>query len=231
MIKQYFTYDGKNSGDFGCFVANANQFDAPARDIESINIPGMNGALTIDNGRYNNLKLTYSMYVHGDVRTQIAGLRNYLSSVKGYKRLEDTYNPGMFYLARFIDSFSVSQSDPCNAGFNVTFDRKPQRFLKSGEMPIEVTGSTVIINETDQTAKPLIRAYGTGSFTIGSKTMTISSASVYTDIDCDIMEAYKGSTNCNGNVSGNFPVLEPGNNSVSLTGLTKLEITPRWWVL
>ena len=64
-------------------------------------------------------------------------------------------------------------------------------------------------------------------------TMTISSANSYTDIDCDIMDAFKGSTNCNGNISGSFPTLAPGDNTVDLpsSGITKIEIIPRWWVL
>lgn len=230
-MRDFFTYNGISSAAFGCYVANANQFDSPARDVESIEVPGRNGALTLDNGRYLNQTLTYSMYVRGDIRNKIMGLRNALTETKGYLRLEDSYNPQEFYLARYIDSFSVSQSDRYRAGFSVTFDRKPQRFLKSGEEMISFTAGGSLLNETMQTAKPLLRVYGTGSFTINGATMTISSANVYTDIDCDIMDAFKGSTNCNGNISGTFPDLAPGDNAVTLNGVSKIEITPRWWRL
>ena len=64
-MRDFFTYNGINSADFGCYVANANQFDAPARDVDTIEVPGRNGALTIDNGRYLNQTLTYSLYVRG----------------------------------------------------------------------------------------------------------------------------------------------------------------------
>ena len=57
-MRDFFTFNGINSADYGCYVADANQFDAPARDVESVNIPGMNGSLTIDNGRYLNMTLT-----------------------------------------------------------------------------------------------------------------------------------------------------------------------------
>lgn len=231
-MRDYFTFGNINSADFGCYVANANQFDAPARDVKSVEVPGRNGALTIDNGRYKNQEVTYSMYVRGDIQNRISGLRNALTETKGYLRLEDTYNPNEFYLARFINAFSVKKSDRYRAGFSVTFDRKPQRFLKTGETVIELATNGNVFNDTTQIARPMLRVYGTGSFTIGVYTMTISAADVYTDIDCDLMDAFKGTTNCNGNVSGSFPLLHPGENAVTLgTGISKIEITPRWWKL
>lgn len=237
-MKEFFTYNGISSADFGCYVASSNQFDAPARDVESIEIPGRNGALTIDNGRYLNQTLTYSMYVRNDIRTKIMGFRNALAKNRGYQRLEDSYNPTEFYLARYIDGFEVKQSDRYGAGFSVTFDRKPQRFLKSGDLTFGVdaysfTADGSILNETDQIAKPLLRVYGTGTFTINGSSMTISSANSYTDIDCELMDAYKGTTNCNGNISGSFPTLSPGDNTIDLpaSGISKIEIIPRWWRL
>ena len=50
-----------------------------------------------------------------------------------------------------------------------------------------------------------------------------------------MMDAYKGTISKNGNVElsdYNFPVLVPGTNTITLgTGITKVEITPRWWQL
>lgn len=235
-MRDFFIYNGVNSADFGCFVANANQFDAPARDVENIDVPGRNGTLTVDNGRWLNQTLTYTVYTRGDIRNKISGLRNALTN-SGYQRLEDTYNPDEFYLAKFVDAFAVDQSDRNRAAFRCVFDRKPQRFLKDGSDLIfgvdahVFTSDGYIRNNTERDALPLLRVYGTGSFTVGTGTMTISSASTYTDIDCDLMDAYKGTTNCNGNVSGTFPKLTPGQNVVDLNGVSKIEIIPRWWRL
>lgn len=231
-MRDFFVFNGISSTDFGCYVADTNQFDAPAKDFESIEVPGMNGALTIDKKRYKNQPKWYLMYIRDDIQTQIEAIRNALSVGSGYKRLEDSFDPDKFYFARYVSAFSVEQSDRCRAGFQVMFDRKPQRFLKDGEITLPAfTANGSIMNETDQIAKPLIRVYGTGSFAIGNTWMTISSANTYTDIDCELQDAYKGTTNCNGNVSGTFPVLKPGTNGVTLSGVTKIEITPRWWVL
>jgi phage-related protein len=64
--------------------------------------------------------------------------------------------------------------------------------------------------------------------------VTISSADEYTDIDCEIMDAFKGSVNCNSNIQttdNKFPVLRSGDNNITKTGITRLEITPRWWTV
>lgn len=228
-MRDFLIFNGVNSADFGCYVANANQFDAPARDVESIKVPGMNGELTLDNGRFLNQTLTYTLYVRGNIRTNLMGFRNAISQARGYQRLEDSYNPQEFYLARFISGFEVTQSDKYRAAFNVTFDRKPQRFLKTGEDTIVVTANRSILNETDQTAKPLLRVYGTGSFSFNSNIMTISAADVYTDIDCETMDAFKGTTNKNQYISGVFPELRPGVNNIAT--INQIDIIPRWWRL
>lgn len=231
-MRNYFIFNGISSKDFGVYISGSGTFSGSERDVTTFQIPGRNGDLTLDNGRYKNRSLKYPAFIYRNFDLNVEGLRNWLLADPGYKRLEDSYHPDEFYLARYSGNFEVNADEALRAGdFDLTFNCYPQRFLKSGEFPIEVTAATSIINDTSQTAKPLIRAYGTGSFTIGGATLTISTASTYTDIDCDIMEAYKGSTNCNGNISGTFPVLMPGENSVTITGITKLEITPRWWIL
>ena len=91
---------------------------------------------------------------------------------------------------------------------------------------------TILENPTLFDALPFLRVYGTGILGIGSHTITITAADVYTDIDCEMMDCFKGSANKNQYVqfSGNdFPTLEPGVNGFSFSGITKVEVKPRWW--
>ena len=80
-----------------------------------------------------------------------------------------------------------------------------------------------------------MRIYGTGTVRIGDNIITITGSDTYIDIDCELMEAYKGGTNKNQFVSfsqNDFPVLKPGNNNIVLGGsVTSVEITPRWWTI
>lgn len=233
MMRNWLTFDGVSLKDFGVYINGNQTYNAPARSREVVNVPGRNGALLLDNGRFDNVEVTYHAFIYRDFSVNVEGLRNLLLSRTAYKRLEDTYHSEEYRLGIYKGNFSADVVEWLEAGeFDLVFDCKPQRFLVSGEETVEFTSSGSILNETEQIAKPLLRVYGTGSFTVGSGTMTISSANVYTDIDCDLMDAYKGTTNCNGNVSGTFPTLTPGDNTVTLnTGITKIEIIPRWWVI
>ena len=232
-MRNWLTFDGVSTKDFGVYINGAGTYNAPARSREVVSVPGRNGDLIIDNGRYENTEVTYHAFIYRDFAVNVEGLRNLLLSRTGYKRIEDTYHPHEFRLGVYSGDFAADVVEWLEAGeFDLAFNCKPQRFLKSGEDPITLTASGSILNETMQNAKPLLRVYGTGTFTISGETMTISSANVYTDIDCDLMDAYKGTTNCNGNISGSFPVLYPGDNAVTIGGgISRIEITPRWWVL
>lgn len=236
-MRKTITLNNKSLADFGVYISGKGVFDAPERDSESIEIPGRNGELTIDNGRYKNKPLTYPAFIIRDLKYNAQGLRNFLLSQSGYVRLEDDYHPEEYRLAKWIGGFEAEPIEELYAAnFDLTFSCYPQRFLKEGEQEIEITAATTINNNYLTTAKPLIRAYGTGSFSIGGIAVQITSASSYTDIDCELEEAYKDSlaTNCNGNVvltNGNFPKLVPGDNAITLSGITKLIITPRWWIL
>ena len=231
----YFLFGDVDTRDYQVGIYGDQLAAVPERDITKISVPGKNGDLTIDNGRYKNITVPYKAYIINNYNANIRGLRNALLSKIGYQRLEDTVNPEEFRVARALP-FEVDEVGILRAGeFKLEFDCKPQRFLKSGEQTIEVTGSTTIHNE-HMPSKPLIRAYGTGSFSIAGITVRITSASSYTDIDCDLEECYKGTlaTNCNGNVvlsNGKFPILKNGENAITLSGITKLEIIPRWWIL
>ena len=233
----WIVFNHKSLKDFGVFISGSGTYNAAERDVETIEIAGRNGNLTLDNGRYKNISLTYPAFIMEDFKENIQALRNFLLSQKGYLRLEDTYHPEEFRLARWNGEFSTDPIDELYGGeFKLTFDCYPQRFFKEGEYPIEITQATTLKNVNLVPALPLIRACGTGSFSIGGITVQITSANGYTDIDCDLQEAYKDTlaTNCNANIvltNGVFPQLVPGDNAITLSGITKLEITPRWWRL
>lgn len=236
-MRNFIIFNGKSFMDYGVFISGDGTFNAPERDTTNIEIPGRNGTLTIDNGRYKNLPVKYPAFIVHDFNTNIEGLRNFLLTQNGYGRLEDTYHPEEFRKAKPTGGFTTKPIAELYAGeFDLEFDCYPQRFLKAGELPVSFTAAGNLNNKYLTEAKPLIRAYGTGSFTLGGVTVQITAANTYTDIDCDLEECYKDTLATNRNnyvvlTSGSFPVLKPGDNQITLSGISKLEIMPRWWVL
>lgn len=221
-----------NLSDYDSFSFYCDQFEKPVRSMDIVEVPGMNGSLLFDNGRYDNSKRSYQIQAVG--LENIHRLQAALLSVTGYARLEDDYEPEVYMMARIADEIIVDRFVGDAVSMGLTVDRKPQKWLKSGEMSREFTSAGTIYNPTLYAAKPLVRAYGEGTVSIGSETITITDADEYTDIDCELQDAFKGTTNCNGNIqltSGNFFSLNPGTNNIAMTGVTRVIITPRWWSL
>ena len=120
--------------------------------------------------------------------------------------------------------------------FNLLFHCKPQRYLKTGEKPIVFEEDGVIVNPTKMDALPFIKVHGYGIISIGNTTLTIAQhTQEFIDIDCELQEAYSGTTNMNAYVtlsSGEFPKLVSGPNAISIADtITDIVITPRWWRL
>lgn len=233
MINSIF-YDNKSLADFGLYISGHGTFNAPARNVSLIQVPGRNGTLTLDEGNYQNTEVTYVSFIPEGMQLNTEGLRNFLMNKSGYRRLEDTYHPDEYRMGRYVQGLEVEPSEKrVAATFNLVFDCKPQRFLKSGEQALTVTTGSVLYNAEEMDALPLIRVYGSGSFSIGGYSGSVTSSTEYTDIDCDAQEAFYGTVNLNSylTLTSGFPKLKPGENNISFTGFSKVEITPRWWRL
>ena len=231
---QYLIFDGRSSADFGVWISGTGTFNAPERDIEMISVPGRNGDLSFDNGRFSNIAVTYPAFISKRFKTRIDDFRAWLCSHHAYARLEDTYHPDEYRLALYKDGLSVETFGRNSSGqFDITFTCKPQRFLKSGEIPAVYTASGRIYNPTLYPARPLVRCYGkSGTVTVNGTPVRVTGCSAYADIDCDLMEVYEGANSRNSTttlVNGAFPELDPGENAVSFSGWSRVEITPRWW--
>lgn len=237
----FIVFDGQNLADFGLHVSGAGTYGSPERDVDEEEVPGRNGSLIFDNGRYKNAEVTYQASILGesedDYTRKIQELRSFLGSRKGYKRLEDTYRDGEYRLAAFIDGLEPDDEVLLQGSeFEITFNCKPQRYLKSGEHVLTFTSSSAVYNPTYFNSLPMIRIYGSGTVKIGAYIINVTKPSTvsYVDIDSEMMDCYSDSLNCNDCVTltnNEFPMLIPGKNSITLSEVTKVEITPRWYVL
>ena len=129
--RHYLTIDGKSTLEFNTWISGGGTFSSPDRDVEMVSVPGRNGDLTIDNGRFNNIKVSYDAFITKDFDRNIEALRNYLGSLQGYKRLEDTYHADSYRMALFSAGIQPKTIARNLAGdFSIEFDCKPQRWLK-----------------------------------------------------------------------------------------------------
>lgn len=230
------TFDGVDLfTTFGLHISGSGTFDDPERDVESVEVPGRNGSIIIDNGRYKNRDQKYSASIAKDTRetfeNNVRGLLDYLSSKHGYCKLADTYHTG-YIMARYKGPTSVEPIDSLSGGtFELTFDCKPQRYTADADTVITLAAAGSLSNVTNQTALPLIKVTGTGSFMVGADTVTVTETGVI--IDCELMDCYDADgVNKNSTVTiDTFPSLPPGSTGITMTGVTQLDITPRWFTV
>lgn len=227
-------FDGKSSREFGLYISGSGTFNAPQRDIETVEIPGKNGTLTIDKKRFLNITISYPAFIREKFRAYTDAAREWLLAAPGYRRLEDSYHPEEYRMARFTgpldwDARILNRSGECT----LDFDCMPQRFLKMGEIPHTLTASGTFVNPTVFEAKPLFRVYGTsGTLMVGNTAIEISEIEEYIDIDCDTQNAYKGTENCNSKVTPAFPTFPVGQTGVMFSGgITSVTVIPRWWTI
>ena len=233
----YLTFDGENSKDYGVFISGAGTFNAPERNATTVEVAGRNGNLTIDDGTYKNVPLSYPAFIYQNFADRAAAFRNVLLSRKGYKRLEDTYHPDEYRMARYSGGFEAEAVAELYGGnFTLNFDCMPQRFLKSGEKAVSVIDGDVLNNPTLQIAKPLLTLTGNGTISINGIEIVVAGVTDYINIDCDLQEAYHDdlSSSMNSNITltnGEFFELVSGENTIEYTGFSAVEIVPRWWIV
>lgn len=231
------TFNSISSNDYGVVVQRRPNMIHAARSVDSVTIPGRNGDLLIDNNRFNNYTQTYEVYcksTRGLIQEAVTSFSAWLLSPAGYRRLEDSYESDYYRMARFVGPVDAENLINTFGTCELQFDCQPQRWLKSGEETITVlTSAYRLSNPTDFDARPLIRVYGTGTLTVGSRIVEINACDTYVDLDCELQDAFKSGTNCNGDIEvGEFPILSPGTNNIQISGsITQLTITPRWWTI
>lgn len=234
-MRHYLYFAGKDSREFGIYISGSGTFNAPERDVEFVSVPGRSGDLTIDNGRFLNVTGTYPAFIHQNFTENAMKARLWLQSLTGYQRLEDTYHPDYYRMAVYRGPLDF-ETRALNSGadFDLSFECKPQRYLKSGEFPVQISAPGALYNPW-MPSLPLITVYGSGAgvLSVGGYTVTIHDMTDSLTLDSETGNAYKGLSNENGNIyAPEFPVLQSGRNVVGWSGgISRVEITPRWWTV
>lgn len=234
-MRNFFTLDGKCSKDFGVYISGSGTYNAPERDVETLEIPGRHGTLVVDNHRFHNVELTYPAFIRSNFPGSAEVVRAWLCADPGYRRLEDTYHPDQYRMARFPGEINFETKIlNKSAEFDLIFDCKPQRYLKTGEAKISTNKEFSVFNPTLFEALPLIRVYGiNGTLEVGNIAVQVKKIDTYVDIDSETQNAFKGTVNCNQDIyAPDFPVLPAGRTGIRFSGnIERIEIRPRWWTI
>lgn len=233
-----FWLDGVCSLDVGIRLQNAITFGQPTPRVTSTTISGRSGDLTEWDGSYENVSATAKCFVLtndavSDALPTVAAF--FRGNTLGYRRLETEEEPNVYRMARVVNFPETDIRANHLAPFTILLDCKPQKYLKDGESAVEVESGDYLYNPTVFPSLPLISLTVTGNakLQVGDTQMSISGYTGPMYLDCEKMDAYKEATNLNKYVTApDFPTIDAGATQISWSGgISKCEITPRWWTL
>ncbi len=248
------SFNGVTTEDLDLIVQTPPVHAFSEKDSESYHVPGKNGDVIIDSGSYKNVERTYNIAAilkpNGGNFTQVARkITSWLMSAKGYARLEDTYEPRFFRYAMYRKGNEMLNYYDQATTLNVTFECKPQRYLKDGDVFIELYNDieNAMINPFNFVANPILQVSCLQDATISFckkdnnddfvelYKITITEAVNNLIIDTELQDCYTESGYKNDIVvlkDKQFPKLEVGTIYVIIdSNVTSAKIKPRWWTL
>ena len=236
MLKETFYLDGIDARSAGIQLQAPIEFSEAVPVVEAQTIPGRNGDLIWETGSYENRGASASCFcLQKDVEKAVSSAGRFLMGKKGYRRLETSDDPDHYWMARVENSPRIEQRLRMLAPFEIGFDCKPQRFVKSGENPVVFTTNSSLFNQYGQIALPFITLYGQGAgrLTIGDCVVEVKTLNGVLYLDSDTQNAYNNNGNQNMNINAPvFPVLGDGEIQIAFSGgIERVEIIPRWWEL
>ena len=233
MGQSFFIWKNKDCRSMGVKLSGPAAIIRPEERVQHIEIPGRSGDLTQLQGEniYNSYIQTVTVLVHGGYRA-----RDVFDWLRGSGFVTFSGEPDKKQAARIIGAVTLDRHS-YNLDWwsgEVQFYCQPlKEKLTDSNVTITSSGSTVR-NSGDVEAKPLWKLTAndtSATVASGGKSLTVTgltSGNVYY-IDSDVMEVYNADRSAilTGNSIGDFPVLAIGNNSVTGSGWSSLEISRR----
>lgn len=232
-----FTFNNKNSfSDFGILVEKRPELPSPKRRVSYVDIPGRHSGLRYDEKTFEDITIAVECSFKGDPYKRIDDIKKWLIG-SGEQDLIFSYQPDKRYVAQVVNSIDFSIALKIVSKFIIIFNCRPFKYAVENTPVVIQTGDGFsLVNEGSLESRPVIKVFSTGegSFKINDFEVFLSEiSSPNVVIDSELEEAYTIESglpvNANNYISGEYPVLETGINTITFTGsITKLEITPNW---
>lgn len=214
-----FILDGtiNSRTDLGLRITEVPVIPVTERMIDSIEIDGREGDLTIFKG-WKDVTFSFKAVIwNSDVQTS---WKTILPQILNAKTITFSNETSVFYKIKYVKASGLTQILSSMWEFEVELTCSPFRY-KANVATINRTTSGTVNNPGNIYSLPKIKVYGTGT-----RTLTINGNLT---LDCDLKECFYGDVAANQYMTGGFPEFRVGSNTVTLgTGITKVEIEPRW---
>ena len=229
-MTDYFIWNGVDCRQYGIHVSELPPITIPLERSTQTNVPGRPGSLTQLEGEdvYDDMILTATCFISDPA--QIPAIAAWL---KGSGTVTFANRTGGYYKARIANQIpfeKVLRGNP-HCTFAVNFRCFPFFYAASGDDITITTSGTTITNPGNVYSEPKITLTGSGDITlmVGTTIVELTGITGNIVIDSALQEAYIGNALMNDHMSGDFPVLKPGQNAISWSGtVTRVVVKPNW---
>jgi len=214
-------------GDLGLWITERPPTPATERIVKNIDVDGREGTLTIFKGWRDSELPMQAALLGADIQARYRAVQAKLRDAKSLYRSDD---PSVYYNVKSVEIGPLYMKLSTLGEFNVYFSCAPFKYQRNVAM-VTRSASGSLVNPGTVYSLPKITVYGTGTrtLTINGKAITLNLLSAHLILDSELKTCYFGDTAQNQLMTGDFPVLEVGNNTIMLgTGITRVEIEPRW---
>lgn len=229
----YFIFNNKKNIDLGIKVVKRPNIPIPERNIELKSLKGRDGSLTRDYKTYNDIKISVSLnFISGenDFINKGAEIADWLYNINDNKLIFSD-NDKFYYKVKKIECKDIERILKVIGKFIVTFVCDPYKYYLENN-DIEITNSTEINSPMLVVdSEPIISISGSGNVNliINDKRIVLENVEENLIINSSILECYKEKENLNYKMSGEFPILKNGENTINIEGnIESIKIKPNW---
>ena len=233
MPQSYFIWNNIDCRSMGIIMRGPAAIVRPEERVQHVEIPGRSGDLTELEGEniYNSYIQTVSFSVRGGYR-----VREVYKWLRGSGFVTFSGEPDRKQEARIIGAVTLNKvsRNLDNWAGDVQFYCQPLKQLLT-DSPVQITSSgSAVQNTGDVESRPRINATASGTsmvITAGGNSLAIIGLTSGQDyyIDSEIMEVYNSDRSAllTKDSLGDFPTLQPGSNTITGSGWSKLVIERR----
>ncbi len=225
----YVLIDGMDTEEYKLRVTSLPSIQIAQKRVQLITIPGRSGYLTQWDGSYEEVVKTTAFFYKDKFPEQIAQM------ILEGRTITFSNEPDKVYDYRIDISTDLIKTISPWHQFEVQFICNPVKREHNPEIITASASPIRLISPCNHPAYPTFTLTGTGNveLAVGGQEISLTDISPSITIDGDLMDCYQGTALTNGKMTGDFPVIDPGETiDIGWTGsVSKIEVLPNWrWV-
>lgn len=235
-MKNYIFYDNKHSYEDFNLLLDPIVLPSINEEVESIDVEGRNGTLTVRKGSYSDMIITLNFTLKRKYNESISSFYMKLDAIKAWLLSGATdliiyLKPNKVLKVKRVTPGELEVSDVFFVNFTVEVTCEPF-FYEKDERVIDITNSGYNYRYVGTAPGELImRIHGSGNIqlTINDTTIQVNNVDEVVTLDSKLLLCLdKNNNNKSIDMIGNFPILVSGLNNITWTGnVTKVEMLPR----